>query len=404
MKNPVNRLLRRNVSAGQTAGYALANLAGLVIALVALQFYRDATSGADSGESYLSSDYLIISKRVEGVQGMGAILPGGSESASFSAAETGEIASQEWAAATGAFTSADFNVSARIDMAGASMSTALFLESIPDEFFDVSPRGWEYEPGRSKTLPIIISKDYLTLYNFGFAASRGLPQLSEELISMIPIRLSISGNGRQEWIDARIAGFSSRLNTIAVPTSFMEHANSVYGESSRHDPSRLIVKLRKAGDPKAMEFMRTHGYEIAGDKDVSGRAGYFLAIVTAVVVSVGLVICILACFILMLSIHLLLQKNRTKIHDLMMLGYTPSQVSASYIRIILTVNSLVLAAAIAGMTAASMAWRQQLHAIGAEGASLLPTIVIGIIAMAVVSAGNVAVVKNNVRKAFRLQL
>ncbi len=39
MSNPIRRLLRRNISGGQIAGYAIANLAGLVIVLTALQFY-----------------------------------------------------------------------------------------------------------------------------------------------------------------------------------------------------------------------------------------------------------------------------------------------------------------------------------------------------------------------------
>ena len=38
MNNPVTRLLRRNVSFGQIAGYALANFTGLLIVLTAMQF------------------------------------------------------------------------------------------------------------------------------------------------------------------------------------------------------------------------------------------------------------------------------------------------------------------------------------------------------------------------------
>ena len=48
---------------------------------------------------------------------------------------------------------------------------------------------------------------------------------------MVPLKLSLSGNGRQEWVDARIVGFSSRLNTIAVPEEFMQWANSEFSET-----------------------------------------------------------------------------------------------------------------------------------------------------------------------------
>ncbi|MFU7518004.1 hypothetical protein AB4668_19830, partial [Clostridium sp. HCS.1] len=84
---------------------------------------------------------------------------------------------------------------------------------------------------------------------------------------MLPLKLSLSGNGRQQWVDARIVGFSSRLNTIAVPADFLNWANGVFGEGKEDtDPSRLIVRLRRAGDPEATAYMEAHGYEIAGDK------------------------------------------------------------------------------------------------------------------------------------------
>lgn len=401
MSNPVTRLLRRNVSAGQIFGYAVANLAGLLIVLTGLQFYRDITSGTGGEDSFVSDDYLIISKRVTGMQGLGSILPGGTDPAAFTPAEISDISTQPWAAGVGEFTSADFNVSARLDMGGGSMSTALFLESIPDDFFDISPRGWDYRPGSGKPLPIIISKDYLTLYNFGFAASRGLPQISEELIGIIPLRLSLSGNGRQEWIDARIVGFSSRLNTIAVPSAFMQWANATYGEGKPIQPSRLIVRLDRAGDPSATSYMESHGYEIAGDKTASGKAAYFLSIVTTVVVGIGIVISALACFILLLSIYLLLQKNRTKIHDLMTLGYTPAQVSRHYIMLILAVNAVVLVLALAGMLTASSLWRGELESIGASGASPWLTVITGIALMAAITLGNIIAIRRNIRRAFR---
>lgn len=397
LKNPIGRLLRRNMSAGQIAGYAVANLVGLVIVLTALQFYRDITSVSEDADSFISSDYIIISKRVDGVQGLGGM----SSSTTFSPSEREDIASQPWAAETGEFTSADFNISARVDIGGAPLSTALFLESIPDEFFDIMPRGWGYNPGSREPVPVIISKDYLTLYNFGFAASRGLPQISEELIGMLPLRLSLSGNGRQQWVDARIAGFSSRLNTIAVPEDFMAWANGTFGEGRGTEPSRMIIRLDRAGNPDATAYMDAHGYEIAGDKAAGGKAAYFLSVVTTVVVAIGVIISVLAFFILLLSIYLLLQKNRAKIHDLMLLGYTPGQVARYYIMVVAWVNGAVLAVALTAVTVASVLWHERLDALGASGASPVVTYIVGLAIMAAITAGNIVAIRRNVRGAFR---
>ena len=364
-KNTVWRLLRHNISAGQIAGYAVANLVGLAIVLTAMQFYRDVSSVWDDDDSFISNDYLILSKRGEGVSGLfGPALGDGGSATRFSDEEIADIASRPWASNVGKFSSAAFNVYAKIDFGGSSMGSALFLESIPDEFFDVTPKGWSYEPGRSPYVPVILSKDYLSLYNFGFATSRGMPQVSEEVIGMVPLKLSLSGNGRQEWVDARIVGFSSRLNTIAVPEEFMQWANGEFSETPAEAPSRLIVMLDKPGDPQVESYLEEHGYETAGDRADNGKAAFFLSIVTTVVIGVGLIISVLAFFILMLSIYLLLQKNRVKIHDLMQLGYSPAQVSRHYHLIVICVNAAVLVAALVVMWAASAWWRLSAQASG----------------------------------------
>ncbi len=76
--------MRRNISGGQIAGYAIANMAGLVIVLTALQFYRDISSVSDAEDSFVSADYMIISKRVEGLDGL---MGGGQAATTFTADE-----------------------------------------------------------------------------------------------------------------------------------------------------------------------------------------------------------------------------------------------------------------------------------------------------------------------------
>ena len=395
---PIGRLLRRNMSAGQIAGYAVANLVGLVIVLTALQFYRDITSVSEDADSFISSDYIIISKRVDGVQGLGGM----SSSTTFSPSEREDIASQPWAAETGEFTSADFNISARVDIGGAPLSTALFLESIPDEFFDIMPRGWGYNPGSREPVPVIISKDYLTLYNFGFAASRGLPQISEELIGMLPLRLSLSGNGRQQWVDARIAGFSSRLNTIAVPEDFMAWANGTFGEGRGTEPSRMIIRLDRAGNPDATAYMDAHGYEIAGDKGNSS-ASFLVNVITGVVLGVGAVITLLSFFILLLSVSLLMQKNRAKIHSLIMLGVDLPVISGVYCRLVSFVNFSAFVLAGCAMFVFRGTYLDSLRGMGATEASPWVSLGVGFVLTLLITVFNIISIRRRVRTAFLTQ-
>lgn len=170
--NPVGRLLRKNISKGQIAGYAIANFVGLAILLTALQFYRDTTNaGNGSDDSFISRDYMIVSRHVSDIN----TLKG--KTAGFSADDIAALREQPWVENIGEFTPSRFHVNGAVEFGGRGMSTHLFFESIPDEFFDIKPEGWGFDPADSTAIvPIVISRDYLALYNFGFAASRGMPQ------------------------------------------------------------------------------------------------------------------------------------------------------------------------------------------------------------------------------------
>ena len=390
------RLLRRNISAGQLLGYALANFTGLAIVLCAIQFYRDVNAAFDTAsDTYINRDFLIISPQVSAL----GTLTGGA--ATFTPEAIADLEAQPWTRRVGAFTNADFQVSASVDFGNRGMQTFLFFEAIPDEFFDVRPSGWDFDPARTE-IPIIVSKDYLALYNFGFAASRGLPQLSENVINKVPLRIHIAGGGHADTFTGRIVGFSSRFNTIAVPQRFMTWANDRYGNSAdTPPPSRLIVEVENPGAPQVTDYLAEHGYEVAGDKAESSRASYFLSVVTGIVIAVGAVISILAFFILLLSLSLLLQKNRRKLTDLMLLGYSPAQAARGYLPILLWVNAAVLAGCLVTVALASAWWETRLESASVGAAPLWPTLATGIAVLAAVTLLGYLNIRRTLRSYFR---
>lgn len=376
------KLLRRNISVGQLAGYALANFVGLAIVLTALQFYADVASVWNSDDSFVPHDYLIISREVSGLGSLVA----SAEPTTFSPADIADIKEQSWVERVGAFTASAYRVYAYAEVGGRRVSTDLFFESIPDDFFDVKPIDWGFDPN-NPIIPIILNKEYLSLYNFGFAAARGLPQLSEAMIGIVPLNVSISGRGKQIWLPARVVGFSSRLNTIAVPEDFMSWANEHFAEEEIA-PSRLIIEVENPGDPQIENYMARCGYEVAGDKAARGKAAYFMSIVTIVVVAIGAIISILAFFILMLSIYLLMHKNRQKLHDLMLLGYSPAWLSRYYYIIIVTVNIVVLILALMVVFVGRSMWVKQLADIGIDATCPWSAIALGIVIIFIISLGN----------------
>ena len=64
--------------------------------------------------------------------------------------------------------------------------------------------------------------------------------------------------------------------------------------------------------------------------------------VVSLVMAIGLVISILSFYILMLSIYLLVQKNSSKLENLLLIGYSPSRVARPYQMLTLCLNVAVL--------------------------------------------------------------
>ena len=332
------KLMRRHISLGQLAGFFFANLCGMVIVLLSIQFYQDVAPVFTEGDSFMKKDYIIVSKKVST---LGSFV---GKSSTFSNDEIEEIEEQPFTRGVGEFTPSQFKVSTGVGMEqlGLNLSTAMFFESVPDKYVDTSLEGWQFEPGQEE-IPIIIPRNYLNLYNFGFAQSRNLPQISEGVINMVNLEVRISGGGRMDTYKGKIAGFSNRLNTILVPESFMTWANTHYGENGiRKDPSRLIVEVNNPTDERIAQFFRERGYDTEDDKLDAGKTTWFLKVIVGIVLSVGLLISALSFYILMLSIYLLLQKNTTKLENLLLIGYGPNRVAFPYQSLTILLNAVVL--------------------------------------------------------------
>ncbi|MCM1107766.1 MAG: hypothetical protein NC388_01790 [Clostridium sp.] len=339
------KLLRQHISIGQLAGFFLANLVGMLIVLLGWQFYRDVTPVFTQGDSFIKSDFVVVSKKVSAAGLLGGTVHG------FSEDELDELGRQPFCKGVGAFTGSRYKVGAGMSIEGvASFTTEMFFESVPDDYVDVESRDWHYEPG-DKLIPIILPRSYLTLYNFGFAQSRSLPKLSEGVIGLITMDIYVRGNGRQDIYEGKVVGFSNRLNTILVPESFMQWSNETYAPDVPVDPVRLIMEVDNPADDRIARYVKDKGYEIEDDKLEAGRTTYFLRVVSGVVMGIGLTISILSFYILMLSIYLLVQKNTVKLQNLLLIGYSPMQVSLPYQLLTVGMNLLVLLLALGLLSA-----------------------------------------------------
>ena len=342
MNTLIWKLLRQHISIGQLIGFFVANLLGMTILLLGIQFYQDVLPAFTAEDSFMKNNYVVATKEVSTLSGLMG------RSNTFSHQEIKDIQKQPFTNSVGTFTPSMFKVSTSIGVqqVGIHFSTEMFFEAVPDKYIDVNLEKWKFDEQYDKSIPIIIPRSYLNLYNFGFAQSRNLPKLSERLLSLIQLNLTLSGNGKTKHFKGNIVGFSNRLNTILVPQSFMEWANQTLAPHKKIEPARLIIEVKNPTDPLIRDYFNQKGYETEGNSLDSSKATYFVRIVTSVVLCIGLIICILSSYILMLSIFLLLQKNTTKIENLLLLGFQTAQVAFPYQLLAITSNLIITILAI----------------------------------------------------------
>ena len=382
------KLLRRHISIPQFAGFLLANLFGMLIVLLGIQFYTDIKPVFTAKDSFMKSDYVILSKKI----GIGTTLS--SRSHNFTSEEISKFQRQNFVDTIGTFTSAEYKVEASLGISGQTiLNTELPLESIPDDFIDVAGKDWHYTDG-SREVPIILPRSYINMYNFGFAQSRRLPQISDGLMGLIDLRLFIKGNEYK----GRVVAFSSRLSSILVPESFMRWSNSTYAPESESKPSRLLARLSNPADEHVAAYMEKNGYEMEDDKLQAEKATHLLRVVLTMVLAVGFIISILSFYILMLSIYLLVQKNSEKLENLLLIGYSPSRVARPYQLLTIGLNALVFVIALLLLLLVRSRYMSMLCSLFPDVPShgILPAVLIGLALFLVVSILNILVIRRKV--------
>lgn len=386
------KLLRQHVSVPQFVGFFFANLLGMFIVLFGYQFYRDVLPVFTQNDSFMKADYVIVSKKI----GMATTMSGRSNT--FSNSEIDDLTSQPFVQSAGRFTSTGYKVDATMGVNGVNiLNSELFFESVPDRFVDVSSADWHYREGDT-TVPIILPRSYLTMYNFGFAQSHSLPKLSDGLVSMIDFNIFINGNGLHDRFKGRVIGFSNRISSILVPEAFMKWSNSRYAPDASDEPTRLIMDVNNPADGQFSKYLDSKGYEAENNDANAEKMTSFLRLMVFIVVVVGLTISALSFYILMLSIYLLVQKNSYKLENLLLIGYSPSSVSRPYQLLATGLNFCVFVLVVVLVLVARSCYMDVLTLLLPDFSepSLLPTVLLGLLLFLFVTLVNTVVIRRKI--------
>ncbi len=387
------QLLRKHISIFELAIFFIANLIGMTVILSGVQIYSDLKPILTGENSLIGNDYIVITHAVERV---------GINTEVFSKEDIEALRQLEPVNNVGSFSASKFEVDGSIMFNGRRLSTMLFFESVPDEFIDVETRSWGYNNGDT-TIPIILPRNYLNLYNFGFSSTQNLPQITEDIIKSVSLGLRLSGNGITDDYTGRIVGFSDRINTILVPNDFLSWANKRYADINDQDPTRLILEVSNPSEPELITFFEEHNYEIENKPSESSKALFILKVCVAIIIAIGVIFCILSIIILTLSIYLLLQKNVNKLENLVLIGYTPRRVATPYKVMTLVLNLSILAISLVLIYIAKEHYMTYLSEIAGRTLSSSPTtaILTGIIFTTIIIAFNFFIINRKIREISR---
>ena len=338
------KLQRKTLIPAQIVGYAVTLLVGVTVVLVAIQAYSDLRPLLTQQTDVFKAHTVTVSKNVT------MFKTANKEGIYFDDKELATLEEQPFVKEVARFTSAQFSASASVSFAGESLRTDFFFESVPDKYIDVENEDWKWD-STSNFLPIVIPEDYLSLYNFGFAESQSLPVISEAMLSQITFSVIVSGNGKTRVYDSRIVGLSGKINSIMVPDNFLQWANEEFGGSAEryHGSSRLLVEFTDASDERIPSYFETHGLNINQSELESSKIAFFFRMGMLFVIVIAMIIIILSVAFIVMSLNLIVQKNRDLFNNLYKIGYSNRQI-ARYYRVvisILTVADILLAAFIA---------------------------------------------------------
>lgn len=306
----------------------IGSIAGIFLLLLAIQIYFDTTSVINKKDGPLSPDYMIINKPVSFANTVS------NKRVGFTNEEIEDLRKQEFMRDLTTFTGNEYKVTVYTDENSVipGVYGNLFFESVPDDFLDFDLKDWHWEEGDS-VVPVAIQRDYISLYNFGFAPSQGYPQIPAKSIKNLSLQLRIRSKDTTKWMRCRIVGFSDRINSVLVPQNFMEWANEKYGSDTvEQKNSRLLLALKDPSDPKLFSYMQEHGYKANQEQSKKSKITFILTIILAVVGIVSILIILLAFVVFLLTFQQVITESADNIQTLLHLGFRHQDLSAIYIK------------------------------------------------------------------------
>lgn len=328
----------------------IGSMAGIVLLLSSLQLYIDFDKVINGNSDLNAAQYFTINKQVSVIN----TLFGGQKG--FDADEIAQLNAIVGVEEVAPLTASHFKVGVSMDgsmmegMPGLGMYTDMFFEAVPDDFIDVSKDEWKWKDGDS-LIPIVLPKDYINLYNFGFAPTQNLPPVTEDMVGMLPLKVTLTTPKGKINYHGKIVGLSERINTILAPQSFIDYANKTYAniEPGSQTSNRVIIRSDGPATSQLIDYFEENGYETSEESLRNSMLNAILNTVMRICVVIGTIIIFLALMVFILYSQLVIAKSSYEIQTLVFIGYSPRKLIATYMKYYLLLFSSLIVAGMAGV-------------------------------------------------------
>lgn len=309
----LKKVLWENKSKKQILGASIGVLVGLFLLLLSLQFYIDANILMKGAKD---NNLLVINKKMSVLNTLGA-------NNAFTPAEIEELKEQSFAKSVDAFTSNRFR--AALESSSLGFYTLIFLQTVPNEYIGINTKKFKWKEGDK--VPIVIASDYLSLYNYGFAPSQGLPQFTISTISKLTGELTITGKGRSQTFPTYIMDVSPNINSILVPKDFMDYANERFGDKADLGITQLVLATDNPYSNAITTYFESKGYEISRGGLIGGELKTVLDIVILFMAILSIIIIALSLLVFILNFQLIVAQSSVDIQYLLQIGYDSKSIT-----------------------------------------------------------------------------
>ncbi len=306
---------------------------GLFFLFTSLHFLHKIYTYGENSEM-LSKNTIVIQKKVTS----GPLL--GLNNPEFSDEQIDEVRSMEFVESCDPIRSNTFDVVLSIDdPLIPAFNSNIYVQSVHEDYLDVKTDHWDWDEG-SKTLPIIMPRDFFIMMN-NFLSASNIPQLSDDLVLDLKIDLNIGPRNYRETIHARIVGFTNELSSILVPEYFLNWANQKYGEKEKEVISQLVVKSKDGQFGLLENYLEEKEFESKKSQLLIAKLKSTLGVLLTIISTISLLAVFLSMLVLIQYLQLIMTKNDYEIRTLLRLGHAPNQLIKVFLKYFMSLFSVV---------------------------------------------------------------